>query len=65
VITLQELFRFEVDPAASGRTVVGQLESTGLRPGFLDKFDKRGVRLPSWLSGAPGTKTDPVERRAA
>jgi pilus assembly protein CpaF len=65
VITLQELFRFEVDPAASGRTVVGQLQSTGLRPGFLDKFDKRGVTLPSWLAGSPNTKADPIERRAA
>jgi pilus assembly protein CpaF len=52
VITLQELFRFHVDSVSSNRTVVGSLENTGLRPGFLDKFDKRGVKLPSWLSAA-------------
>jgi pilus assembly protein CpaF len=51
VITLQELYRFHVDKAASDhRTVVGELAGTGLRPGFLEKFDKRGVKLPSWLS---------------
>jgi hypothetical protein len=32
---------------------MGRLASTGLRPGFLDKFEKRGVKLPSWLANAP------------
>jgi pilus assembly protein CpaF len=49
VITLQELYRFHVDAVASDRAVVGELVGTGLRPGFLEKFDKRGVGLPSWL----------------
>jgi pilus assembly protein CpaF len=67
VITLQDLFRFEVDAGASGRTVAGQLVGTGLRPGFVDKFDKRGVRLPSWLAGTTGgvATSDSTERRAA
>ncbi|MEA2201693.1 MAG: pilus assembly protein CpaF [Solirubrobacteraceae bacterium] len=60
VITLQELFCFHMDAAASGRVVVGELASTGLRPGFLDKFEKRGVKLPSWLSAAP--TADPAQR---
>jgi pilus assembly protein CpaF len=53
VITLQELYRFKVDAVESDRAVVGQLTSTGLRPGFLEKFEKRGVKLPSWMS-SPG-----------
>jgi pilus assembly protein CpaF len=60
VITLQELFCFHIDAAASGRVVVGELASTGLRPGFLDKFEKRGVKLPSWLSAVP--TADPAQR---
>jgi pilus assembly protein CpaF len=52
VITLQELYRFHVDAVASDRAVVGQLVGTGLRPGFLDKFEKRGVKLPSWLTSS-------------
>jgi pilus assembly protein CpaF len=52
VVTLQELYRFHVDAVASDRAVVGQLVSTGLRPGFLEKFEKRGVKLPSWLSAS-------------
>jgi pilus assembly protein CpaF len=50
VITLQELFAFRVDATASGRTVVGTLVASGLRPTFLDKFERRGIKLPSWLA---------------
>jgi len=58
VITLQELYRFRVDTVESGRAVVGQLASTGLRPGFLEKFEKRGVKLPSWMSATPAGVTN-------
>jgi pilus assembly protein CpaF len=54
VITLQELFRFHVEGVSADRAVEGQLASSGLRPGFLEKFEKRGVKLPSWLANAPG-----------
>ena len=49
VITLQDLYRFQLE-TASDHTVVGRLVGTGLRPGFLEKFHKRGVKLPGWLS---------------
>jgi pilus assembly protein CpaF len=67
VITLQELYRFHVDSVASDRAVVGQLTSTGLRPAFLEKFDKRGVKLPSWLSAPPaaGQRQHPPGGEAA
>jgi pilus assembly protein CpaF len=65
VITLQDLFRFHVDGISADRTVVGELVSTGLRPGFLDKFEKRGVKLPSWLAVAvPGHAQAPPRREA-
>jgi pilus assembly protein CpaF len=66
IITLQELYRFHVDAVAPDRAVVGQLTSTGLRPGFLEKFEKRGVSLPSWLSASPpnGQPAHPSARRA-
>jgi len=55
VITLQDLYCFRVDVVASDRAVAGELVGTGLRPGFLEKFDKRGVSLPSWLSASLAT----------
>jgi pilus assembly protein CpaF len=66
VITLQELYRFHVDAVASDGAVVGQLASTGLRPGFLEKFEKRGVNLPSWLSASAPTAqmAHPAARKA-
>ena len=44
IITLQELFTFKVD-RIDQETIVGTLSPTGLRPTFLDKFEKRGVPL--------------------
>jgi pilus assembly protein CpaF len=66
VITLQELYRFHVDAVASDGAVAGQLTSTGLRPGFLEKFEKRGVNLPSWLSASAPTAqmAHPAARKA-
>src|SRR6187455_3094049 len=49
VITLQELFKFQIDSFAPDGTINGKLQSTGLRPVFLDKFAKRGVELPAGL----------------
>jgi pilus assembly protein CpaF len=49
VITLSELFKFEVDGVQPDRTVMGALRSTGLRPTFLHKFERHGVALPTQL----------------
>src|SRR3954454_3168098 len=49
VITLSELFKFEVDGVQSDGTVMGALRSTGLRPTFLHKFERHGVALPTQL----------------
>jgi pilus assembly protein CpaF len=53
VITLQDLFTFRVEGVSTARKVLGNLVGTGLRPGFLEKFERRGVRIPSWIS-TPG-----------
>src|ERR1700730_5093860 len=50
VITLQDLFAYEVDPASNGQTLVGSLKGSGLRPLFLEKFARRGVKLPSAIT---------------
>jgi pilus assembly protein CpaF len=51
MITLQDLFLFRIDGMAPDRqrSISGSLESTGLRPTFLDKFERRGVALPRSL----------------
>ena len=50
VITLQDLYTFQVDSVAATNHIVGSLKPTGLRPGFLDRFARRGVEPPSELT---------------
>ncbi|MDP8908865.1 MAG: CpaF family protein [Chloroflexota bacterium] len=49
VIGLQPLFEFKIDSVSAERKIVGSLRATGLRPTFLDKFEKRNVKLPANL----------------
>jgi pilus assembly protein CpaF len=65
VITLQDLYRFEVESVTSDKKVVGELVGSGLRPSFLEKFHRRGVSLPGWLA-APGAVngSDPLKPEA-
>lgn len=65
VITLQELFKFEVQGTGAHHAVLGTLVPTRLRPTFLDKFHKRDVRLPAWLSQLPGATPTPLAARGA
>ncbi|MHB1571750.1 MAG: CpaF family protein [Solirubrobacteraceae bacterium] len=52
VITLQDLYTFKVDAVAATNHIVGSLKPTGLRPGFLDKFERRGIEVPRDLAVA-------------
>jgi pilus assembly protein CpaF len=64
VITLQELFAYKVERLTDERVNVGSIVSTGLRPTFLTKFEKRGVSLPAGLFHEPGfSLEDPVQRK--
>jgi pilus assembly protein CpaF len=49
VVTMQDLFKFQVDEVTADGTIVGGLRPTGLRPAFLSKFEKRGIALPLGL----------------
>jgi pilus assembly protein CpaF len=46
VITMQDLFKFQIDEITPDGAIVGALRGTGLRPGFLNKFEKRGIPMP-------------------
>jgi pilus assembly protein CpaF len=49
VITMQELFKYKIDEVTADGTIVGALRTTGLRPTFISKFEKRGISLPQSL----------------
>jgi pilus assembly protein CpaF len=45
IVTMQDLFEFKVGEITSDGRVIGKLTPTGLRPGFLPKFEKHGVEF--------------------
>jgi pilus assembly protein CpaF len=51
VITLQKLFEFKIERFDAQRQIVGRLQPTGLRPGFISKFERHGIELPVNLFG--------------
>jgi pilus assembly protein CpaF len=52
VVTLQDIFKFRVDDVLGDRTVIGELAATGLRPTFVEKFERHGVEMPDSVFGA-------------
>jgi pilus assembly protein CpaF len=54
VITLQDIFKFEIDSVGGDRGVEGRLMPTGIHPSSLDKFRKHGVELPVSLFSRSG-----------
>lgn len=45
-ITTQDIFKFVQTGVTNDGKIEGHFESTGLQPGFLDKFQMNGVSLP-------------------
>jgi pilus assembly protein CpaF len=43
IVTMQDIFDFRMEEVTEGGQVVGALRPTGLRPGFVPKFEKHGV----------------------
>jgi pilus assembly protein CpaF len=54
VITLQDLFLFHTQEIDEAGHLRGGLQHTGLRPGFLETFRRRGIELPpDFAAGTP------------
>ena len=45
VVTMQDIFEYKMEEVTTDGKVVGALRPTGLRPGFLPKFEKHGVEF--------------------
>ena len=64
VITLQDVYDFKVEDAGPGRSIVGSLRYTGLRPTFMSKFERRGVELPAVMRGGDAAPAEAPRRLA-
>jgi len=53
VITLQDIFTFNQKEISNDGKVIGRLEPTGMRPSFLEKFERYGVQLHTNLFNVP------------
>jgi pilus assembly protein CpaF len=56
VITMQEIFRFRRKGRDSDGGILGDYESTGVRPRFMDLLLARGIEVPTAIF-APGRKS--------
>jgi pilus assembly protein CpaF len=54
IITLQDIFTFKQQQITGDGKVVGRLEATGMRPSFMDKFNRSGISLePAMFNDKP------------
>jgi pilus assembly protein CpaF len=52
VITMQDIFEFQIEEVSGDGKVLGSLRATGLRPDFLHKFEKHGIQFtPGSVNG--------------
>ena len=56
VITMQEIYRFRRRGRSSDGAVLGDFETTGVRPKFMELLSSRGIELPSEMF-APNRKS--------
>jgi len=65
VITLQEVFTFKQQQITGDGKVIGRLTATGLRPSFLDQFERYGVGMEaSVFNGDAPVKATPMRQKA-
>ena len=61
VITLQDIFLFDFRAGVDQHgNVLGALKATGLRPGFLEKLQDRGIVVPPSVFAPPGFTRRPA-----
>ena len=46
MISMQEIFKFRRLGRDADGLIQGQLETTGVRPKFMEMFASRGIRIP-------------------
>ena len=48
-VTLQEIFRFKEEGFDKNRKIIGQFQAMGRIPTFIEKFERRGLKIPRSL----------------
>ncbi len=53
VVTLQEVYRYKEEGMDKNRKIIGQFQSSGFVPTFIQEFEKKGIKVPRTLFSAP------------
>lgn len=56
VVTLQEVFRFKEEGFTKDGKIVGQFQASGIIPTCIDKFEKKGLKIPRDLFTTKSSK---------
>jgi septum site-determining protein MinD len=65
VVTQQEVFAFKEKGIDANRKIEGQFYATGLIPKFIEKFERKGLRVPKTLFSNDPAHTMPPRQPAA
>ena len=57
VITLQEVFRFKEEGFTKDGKIVGQFQASGIIPTCIEKFERKGLKIPRDLFMTKNSKT--------
>ena len=57
VVTLQEVFRFKEEGFTKDGKITGQFQASGIIPTCIDKFEKKGLKIPRDLFTTKSSKT--------
>ena len=57
VVTLQEVFRFKEESFTKDGKIVGQFQASGIIPTCIEKFEKKGLKIPRDLFTTKDTKS--------
>ncbi len=57
VVTLQEVFRFKEEGFTKDRKIMGQFQASGIIPTCVEKFERKGVRIPRDLFTTKSSKS--------
>ena len=58
-MTLQEVFCFKEEGLTEKRQIIGRFQASGLIPSFVEKFEKRGLKIPRDIFTISETRSRP------
>ncbi len=62
VVTLQEIFKFKETGFDKNRKIIGQFQATGFIPTFIEKFERKGIKIGTELFKNTAPDATPIKK---